>query len=73
MADMKKEYSNGEITIVWEPKLCQHSGICVRTLPQVYKPKEKPWIQIEHATTDELIDQVKQCPSGALSFYRNGE
>ena len=73
MADMKKEYSNGEITIVWQAKLCQHSGICVRTLPQVYKPKEKPWIQIENATTDELIDQVKRCPSGALSFYRNEE
>ena len=41
---MKKEFSNGEITIVWEPSKCQHSGICVKTLPEVYKPKEKPWI-----------------------------
>lgn len=73
MAEMKKEYSNGEITIVWQPKLCEHAGVCVRTLPNVYKPKEKPWIQIENATTDELIDQVNRCPSGALSFYMNEE
>ncbi|MFZ9046865.1 MAG: (4Fe-4S)-binding protein [Cyclobacteriaceae bacterium] len=39
---MSKEYSNGEITIKWQPDLCKHAGVCVKTLPQVYKPKEKP-------------------------------
>ncbi|MBS1321678.1 MAG: (4Fe-4S)-binding protein, partial [Parabacteroides sp.] len=24
----KIEYSNGELTIIWQPDLCQHSGIC---------------------------------------------
>lgn len=66
-----KEYNNGEITIVWKPELCQHSGVCVRTLPKVYKPKEKPWITVENASSSELKDQVKKCPSGALSFYVN--
>ena len=70
---MKKEYSNGEITVVWKPSLCIHAGECVRTLPNVYKPKEKPWIQIENATTEELKNQVKKCPSGALTYYMNGE
>lgn len=65
---MKKEYSNGEITIVWQPGLCTHSGVCVRTLPKVYNPKVKPWITIENATTQELKDQVRKCPSGALSL-----
>ena len=65
---MSKEYSNGEITIKWQPNLCKHAGVCVKTLPQVYKPKEKPWIQIENASTDELKDQVSNCPSGALSY-----
>jgi hypothetical protein len=37
----------------------------------VFKPKEKPWIQQENATPEELINQVKQCPSGALSYYIN--
>lgn len=68
---VKKEYTNGEMTIIWQPDICIHSGICVQTLPLVYKPKERPWIQIENATTDELIAQIKKCPSGALSYRLN--
>ena len=72
MSDKKneivKEYSNGEITILWKPKTCIHSAECVKRLPKVYRPKEKPWISIENATTDELKIQVEACPSGALSY-----
>lgn len=67
----KIEYSNKDITIVWQPKLCQHSAICVKTLPKVYKPKEKPWLTIENASTEDLKNQVNKCPSGALTFYKN--
>ncbi len=66
--EKKIEYSNGEVTIIWKPDLCQHSGICVRTLPKVYHPRERPWITPEHGTTEEIIDQVKRCPSGALTY-----
>lgn len=65
------EYSNGELTIIWQPEMCQHSGICVKTLPQVYNPKERPWVKIENATTAELIAQIDKCPSGALSYKLN--
>ena len=67
----KIEYSNKDITIVWQPKVCQHAAVCVKSLPNVYKPKGKPWITIENASTDELKTQISQCPSGALSFYEN--
>jgi uncharacterized Fe-S cluster protein YjdI len=66
-----KEYSNGEITIKWQANLCQHAGICVRTLPQVYNPKASPWLKIENASTEELKNQVNKCPSGALTYYIN--
>lgn len=66
-----REYTNGEVTIVWEAKKCIHSGICVKGLPKVFRPTVRPWIAIENAETDALINQVKQCPSGALSFYMN--
>ena len=62
------EYTNGEITILWKPKVCIHSGVCVRTLPQVYDPKARPWINPDNATSQEVIDQVSQCPSSALSI-----
>ncbi len=63
-----KEYSNGEISVIWKPELCEHAGICVKMLPKVYNPKEKPWIKVENATTEALKDQISKCPSGALSY-----
>jgi uncharacterized Fe-S cluster protein YjdI len=72
MSDIK-EYSNGEVTVTWEAKKCIHSGICVKGLPEVFKPNERPWIQIENATTDQLVDRIKKCPSGALGYYMNAE
>lgn len=66
-----KEYSNGEVTVLWKPELCIHSAKCVHELPEVFKPKEKPWVQTEHAKTDSIVAAVKGCPSGALSYYMN--
>ena len=65
------EYPKGKITILWQPKTCIHAGICVRTLPNVYDPKARPWIRPENATAQELIDQVAQCPSGALRIKQD--
>lgn len=67
----KKEYSNGEITIIWQPDLCIHAMVCVKRLPQVYDPARRPWISIENASTDELKSQIDHCPSGALSYRIN--
>jgi uncharacterized Fe-S cluster protein YjdI len=66
-----KEYTNGKITVVWKPSKCIHAGVCVKTLPEVYHPKAKPWIKPEKATTEQLKSQIMKCPSGALSFYIN--
>lgn len=68
-----KEYSNGEVTIVWKSALCQHSANCVRGLPEVFNSKANPWIVATGASTERLIEQVKKCPSGALSTYMNAD
>jgi uncharacterized Fe-S cluster protein YjdI len=76
MKDITKKYSNGEVTIVWKPAVCIHSTICWKAatgLPGVFNPLEKPWIKPEASTTGAIIEQVKKCPSGALSFYMNDE
>lgn len=73
---LTKKYTNGEVTIVWQPSVCIHSTICWKGehgLPEVFDPRVKPWIKPEGASTEKIIAQVKQCPSGALSFYMNGE
>jgi uncharacterized Fe-S cluster protein YjdI len=71
MKDVTKEYSNGEVTIVWKSSLCKHSGNCVNGLKEVFHAKEIPWITPEKSTTDKIIEQVKKCPSGALAFRLN--
>ncbi len=65
---MKKEYTNGEVTVVWQADKCIHCGYCAKGLPQVFKPREKPWVQIENASSAEITAQVAKCPSGALSL-----
>jgi uncharacterized Fe-S cluster protein YjdI len=62
------EYTNGEVTIIWKPELCKHARVCVKMLPEVYHPTEKPWIKPENASSHQIIDQVKKCPSGALTI-----
>jgi len=69
--DNTHKYTNGEVTVVWKPELCIHSGICARGLPGVFKTREKPWVHPDAATTNDIIEQVKRCPSGALTTYLN--
>ena len=64
-------YSNGEVTVIWKPDLCIHSANCVKGLGEVFNIKQQPWINVSKAGTQEIIDQVKKCPSGALSFIIN--
>ena len=64
------EYKNNEFTIVWQPNKCTHAANCIKHLPQVYNPKERPWLKIENATTKELMNQIDTCPSGALSYSK---
>lgn len=71
MKEVTKHYTNGEVTIVWKNSLCSHSANCVKGLPEVFHPKENPWITPENSTTEKLIEQVKKCPSGALSYFMN--
>jgi len=71
---MSKEafkYSNDEVTVVWKPNLCQHSTLCWKGLIQVFNPGERPWIKMNSASTERIIEQVKKCPSGALSYFMN--
>lgn len=67
------KYPNGEITVLWKPALCIHSGICFKGLAPVFDPRRRPWIDMSQADTQTIIDQVKKCPSGALSILEKDE
>lgn len=68
---IKKEYTNGEITVIWQSEKCMHSGNCIRNLGLVFNPKETPWIKMGNATSAEIINAVSKCPSGALSIKKD--
>jgi uncharacterized Fe-S cluster protein YjdI len=71
--EVTKTYTNGEVTVVWKAGLCQHSAICLRGLPKVFDPRNRPWVNPQGASTDEIVTQVQKCPSGALSYLMNEE
>ena len=71
MKEIIKNYSNGEITVVWQPSKCSHSKKCFHDLPEVFDPGKRPWVNIEGSDTDTIVDQVKACPSGALSIKQD--
>lgn len=63
-----KAYNNGEVTVRWDASKCYHAAECVRGLPKVFNPKRRPWIELEHADSDAIVEVVNRCPSGALSM-----
>ncbi|MBX2947531.1 MAG: (4Fe-4S)-binding protein [Cyclobacteriaceae bacterium] len=73
MKDITKKYTNGEVTIVWKPDQCIHSAICFRGLGNVFDPQKRPWVNPQGASTEQIVVQIKKCPSGALSYYMNEE
>lgn len=70
MKDIVKRYSDGEVTVIWQPSLCKHTGICFRGLPQVFDPRRRPWVILEGTRTEDIVKQVERCPSGALSHEK---
>ncbi|HEU4719905.1 MAG TPA: (4Fe-4S)-binding protein [Gemmatimonadaceae bacterium] len=64
------EYGAGPLTVEWRPGRCQHSGVCVRSLPLVFDPRRRPWIDGSAADPERIAETVARCPSGALQLRR---
>ena len=63
-------YETPAVNVTFDPEICQHTGICLRGLPNVFDVTRKRWVRPELATADEVIAQVARCPSGALQIRR---
>lgn len=66
--ETQKHYTNGEVTVLWQPEKCIHSTFCWKQLPHVFNPRNRPWVNIEGAPSERIAEQVRSCPSGALSL-----
>jgi uncharacterized Fe-S cluster protein YjdI len=62
------KYSRDGVTVLWQPDKCIHSAVCARGLSDVFDPGRKPWIDMSKAAVQLISEQVRKCPSGALSL-----
>jgi uncharacterized Fe-S cluster protein YjdI/CDGSH-type Zn-finger protein len=68
--DTTKAYGTDQIVVRWEPALCIHTGNCVRGVPAVFNPRDRPWVHAGAADADTIARVIQTCPTGALHFER---
>ena len=66
--DKRTDYVGKKITIHDNRGICAHAGYCTDNLAAVFRLKKEPWIDPDGAGVDEIIETIKKCPSGALSY-----
>tara|TARA_R110002012_G_scaffold241610_1_gene415813 strand:- start:53 stop:283 length:231 start_codon:yes stop_codon:yes gene_type:complete len=64
-------FSNKDITVTYNPKVCINAERCALELSNVFRQSVIPWIDLEADSNENIINQVKKCPSGALQFCMN--
>ena len=73
MSTNEKKYTKDDLTVIWSKDKCIHSGICVKGLGIVFDPNQRPWIDVNKASANEIMKQIDQCPSGALSYQQSDQ
>ncbi|MBU3063898.1 (4Fe-4S)-binding protein [Nocardia sp. NEAU-G5] len=63
-----REYRTDGITVTWEAARCRHATECVRGLPAVFDPAQRPWIRPDNSNADALAEVIDRCPSFALGY-----
>jgi CDGSH-type Zn-finger protein len=64
----------GEHIIIHDNRgVCSHRGHCTDNLPKVFKLKQEPWIDPNGETPDKIARVIHMCPSGALSYTKDGK
>lgn len=66
--EVVRVYRNDDLIVYWYPKQCSHAKKCWQTLPQVFKPIERPWVALNGATPEEIIKTIDLCPTDALKY-----
>ncbi len=66
--DKRTDYVGKKITIHDNRGICAHAGYCTDNLASVFKMKTEPWIDPDGGAVEEIIETIKKCPSGALSY-----
>jgi CDGSH-type Zn-finger protein len=70
--DKRRDYAGKKIVVHDNRKICSHAAECVKNLPSVFRLNSRPWINPEGSNVNDLIDTIRKCPSGALSYSIDG-
>lgn len=70
--DKRRDYPGKDITVHDNRKICSHAAECVNNLSSVFKLGSRPWINPDASKMNDIIDVVRRCPSGALSYSIDG-
>jgi len=65
-----RSYTGTDIEISFEMSRCIHARNCFLSLPQVFDPARRPWVDPDGAPADEIAAMIRTCPSGALTYRR---
>jgi len=71
-AATRDTYRGSRITIYDNRAICAHSARCSDNLAAVFKYGAEPWIDPDGAGVEAIIETVRKCPSGALSYAIDG-
>ncbi len=66
------DYVGKTITIHDDRGICSHAGYCTDGLPSVFLMRTEPWIDANGDTVEKIIETIRKCPSGALSYSVDG-
>lgn len=66
--DRRDAYEGQQIEILDNRGICAHSGFCTDRLASVFHVGQEPFITPSGGRMDEIIQAVRACPSGALSY-----
>lgn len=68
----RQDYVGVKLTVHDNRAICSHAGYCTDRLKQVFRMGEEPWIDPNGADAKAIIETIRQCPSGALTYSING-
>ena len=70
--DWLDAYAGSQLTVFDNRGVCSHAGHCTSGLSEVWRMSTEPWIDPDGAPTGDIVRVIRQCPSGALAWEKDG-